>query len=62
MKINLEPEHFSSRLKTIRNSNYTIEVFLNECIDNVIKKAKQININISNTDDNEIEEISISDN
>jgi hypothetical protein len=62
MNRKLGAEHFSSQVKRARHSNYTLESCLHEYIDNVIKKAKQINITIDVSREGKLKTISISDN
>ncbi len=57
----LEPEHFSSQIKRARHSNYTLENGLKEFCDNVIKKAKHINIATVLDNNGYLQKIIISD-
>jgi hypothetical protein len=61
-KINCGGPHFKELARQHRHANYTLEKVLNEFIDNIVKKANEIKIDIINDDNNRLQEIKISDN
>ena len=62
--INTGAPHFRSLAKQHRQSRYTLLKFINEVIDNVIKKneCSEISINTEIDDDGKLQEVKISDN
>jgi hypothetical protein len=60
--LNTGAPHFKSIAKQYRHANYTLEKAINECVDNIIKKATEIHINTDVDDDNRLQELRISDN
>ena len=60
--LNTGAPHFRSLVKQHRQSNYTFDKFIYECIDNVIKKCTEINIYTDIDDNGKLQEVRISDN
>jgi hypothetical protein len=60
--INTGAPHFRSIAKQHRHANYTLDKVINEAIDNVIKKATEINIFTTIDDTGRLQELKISDN
>jgi hypothetical protein len=60
--LNTGAPHFKSIAKQHRHANYTLEKVINECVDNVIKKATEIHITTDVDDYGRLQELKISDN